>query len=433
LLALPSFTIFNNLILSVNSNKNVAVGDLKIDDSTNVSNLNANLRINYFSYDDYFVDKPSPYLSRGSLLKKMLWLNTLGSGRDVYLLFDQLVYKNSTFANQAFRIKCGQGYLKLSDLDLQSPTFDLKGNIEVDISNNSPKLNIEISSKNLQYNTTQTSANNDIASQFFDLPSLDEFSGKVNLNIGSLKINDWQGNDINIAGKLKSGIVNFDNFTLKTYQGTANYKGAMIFKNTKTVNGSLELVGVNNSQFLDDFFNIKNISGISNISATMNSSAENKAEFFKNLNAKAQFISGNVGVKGFGIYDLAVKLAQPQKYQTELATPENIVFAPNAQSLFKDAAGAVEIKKGNDKNLFQIKVGTLGINGVVSGNIDSNQSLNSNANFIFITGTRTKQIPINVIVNFIGKAGKIEQSTNFDQVRQYLDSVGNRQSAVGGQ
>ena len=76
LLILPNFNIFNNLSLAINNSTNIVVGNLKIDDSLGISKSTANLRFNYLKYDDYFLDiGQSPYLSSGSLLKKLLWLN----------------------------------------------------------------------------------------------------------------------------------------------------------------------------------------------------------------------------------------------------------------------------------------------------------------------------------------------------------------------
>lgn len=420
LLTLPDFIVFNNLNLAINNNKNIIVGDLKIDDSTPISTSSANLRISYLNYDDYFLtNKQNPYLSSGSLLKKLLWLNTVSSSRNIYLLFDQLVYQGNNLTNQGLRIQFGQGYLKLSDLDISSPTFDLKGNVDVDISNNSPKLNIDLASNNFSVNA-RNSQKDSAETQFFNLPSLDEFSGKVNLNIANLTLNSWHGSEVVMAGKLKSGIVDLTNLNFKAYKGAIKYKGSIVFKDIKTINGSLELLGVDNNEFLSDIFDVQNISGIANISVTINSNGANKAEFLKNLNAKIQFVSANINIKGFGLYDLAAKMVQPKKYQEELTQPLKILYNNAAETPFKDASGAAEFKRGANKNQFNIKVGTNGINGVISGIIDDKLSFDGSGNFIFISGSRAKQIPINFAVNFNGKSGQIKQSTNLSQIEQYL-------------
>jgi len=416
LISMPNLTFFNNLILTTNNNKNIVVGDLKIDNSTNISTSSANLKINYLNYDDYFSQpKNNPYLSTGPLLNKLLWLNTVNSNRNIYLLFDQLIYHGETLENQSFRVQFGQGYFKLSDIDMRSPTLNIKGDIEVDITNNNPQFNLNINSTNFQYNLKNIAGEN----QLFNLPSLDDFSGKINFSAENLKLKSWQASGVKISGKLKNGVIDFNNFNFKTYNGTAKYKGSMVCKSVKTVNGSLELLGIDNAQFLSDIFSINNISGISNVSSVINASGETEAEFIKNINARTKFISANITVKGFGVYDLAAKMVQPQKYQDELAQPLKILYQNTAQSTFDNATGAVDFRRGG-KNAFSIKTSTTGINGVISGTINNKNSFDGSGNFIFISGTRQQQIPINFAVNFNGQSGSINQSTNLNQVEQYL-------------
>ena len=425
MLILPNFNIFNNLSLAINNSTNIVVGNLKIDDSLGISKSTANLRFNYLKYDDYFLDiGQSPYLSSGSLLKKLLWLNTINSNNDIILSFDQLNYRDNIFDNPSLEIKFRQGYFKLSDLDFLSPTLDFKGNIEVDISSINPTLNINIASDNFQYQNQNLIDKNDedLGNQFFKLPAINEFSGEIAINIKNLLLNSWQASDVKIAGKIDSAIVNFDNFNLKTYQGEAVYKGSMVFKNAKTINGSVELIGVDAGQVLFNLMNINNISGISNLSAVINSTAENKQAFFKNLDSSGQFIGANIAMKGFGIYDLAFKVAQPKKYQVELGKLNNILYNPDIITTFTNVSGAFAIKKGENQGQLNIQTSSVGINGVVSGAFDiASQSFDSNANFIFISGTRQNQIPLNIAVNFKGSVGAIEKSTNLTQVEQYLN------------
>ena len=251
--------------------------------------------------------------------------------------------------------------------------------------------------------------------------SIDEFNGSVSINIDNLLIDNWQASNVKIVGNIKDGIIDFDNFTMRTFKGSAKYNGSMVFKDTKIISGTLELVAVDNVQLLSSTIGIDNISGISNLSAVLSASAENKIEFFKNLDASGKFISANIGVKGFGIYDLAAKMARPTQYRGELSTPLNVLYNTDTKSLFENASGAFATKKRGGKNQFSIKTNSLGINGVISGNIENNgQSIDGNANFIFVSGSRENQIPINLSINFKGNGNKIEKTTNLSQVEQYL-------------
>lgn len=425
LLMLPNFAIFSGLNLNINNGKNIITGDIKNGGSSNYPSVSANLKVNHFNYDDYFNQNntQSQFLSGGSLLKKLLWLNTINYTQDISLFFNQLVYQNHSFTNQALRVKFGQGFLKINDFNLSSPNLDIKGDIEFDISKTIPKININLNSNNItHYSTNQ--ANSEFTDQFFNLPSMDEFSGKVAINIANLAIDNWKAGDVKISGDMKDGIVNFDNFTLKAYGGNATYKGLIAFKSTKTIKGVLELIGVSNQNLLNDIIGFDNISGISNIASVIEVSTDKKSNFFKNLGIQAQFISANIAVKSYGIFDLAKEMLRPVQYRSNLEQPLNILYNPNSQSFFKDIKGAVSIS-GNKTQTFNIEASAVGMNGVISGSLDlERQAIDGAANFIFISGTRQKQIPINVATNFTGKAGALKQNTNLTQVQQYLQSVG---------
>ena len=414
LLALPDFVVFNSFNLKVNNN--IMVGNLIIDDSSSNSISKSNLRINYLDYDDYFVvDKKSPYLSGGSMIEKLFWLNTINSRHDINLIVDRLIYQKNDFGNQALKIKFGQGYLGINDVDLHLLEFDMKGNFDIDIRNNNPRLNLNIISKNWQYESEE------LWNKFFNLASLERFDGKIDVKIDNFKLNDWQGENILIGGKMKNGIINFDDFSLKIYGGDVKYRGSAVLKNNKSVNGSLEMLKIDNAQFLSHILGIKNVFGISNISAIVNSGGMDQRGFLENFSGKAKFVSGNIVIDGFGIDDLAMKMAQPIENFSRLIDPDNILYAEDAKSFFVDASGAVELSKGGDGK-FNIKSSNVGINGVIYGGIKKGLFNNSSANFIFISGTRQAPIPINLAVNFTGKSGEIQHNTNYGQIEQYLSN-----------
>lgn len=421
LLMLPSFNVLNNFNLNVNGGKNIIYGLIKVDDSAGISNLNANLRVSYLDYDSYFMkDTTNIYLSSGSLLKKLLWLNSISTSRDFAITFDDLIYDQNQFSNQGFKVKVSQGNLKIYDINITSPKVDLRGSVEVDITN-SPILNVDLRSDALAFNLkTENYKNRNLLDQFLNLPSLDEFNGSLKMEINNLDVDGWRASNISISGPLKFGIIDFDNFTLKAHNGDAKFKGSVIIKDQKTVSVSLELVGVNGGGVLNDLLGITNIKGVTNISTVINSVAANKDEFLKNLDAKGQFIAQNVVINGFGIYDLAVKMAQYKKFYSDLINPDEILYNPESSSNMTDVSGAFAIRKGN-KDQFSIKTSSAGINSVVAGEFDvTNQTVDGGANFVFITGTRKAQVPIKIATNFKGKAGEIQRTNNFAQIDEYL-------------
>ncbi|MFT6219500.1 MAG: hypothetical protein ACJAVG_000196 [Rickettsiales bacterium] len=415
LLLLPRFSVFNNLNLAINDDKNLVTGSLKIDDSVGFSKISADLKMDYLNFDDYFSQKQkNPYLSKGSLLQKLLWLNEIKYDQDIVLNVEKFIFQDHEMENSGLRMKFGQGYFTLSDLNLSSPRINLSGQIGVDITK-LPVLNIDILSNGLDFKDPQ------IADRFFDLPDISDFSGAINFDIKSLKINDWQAQNIKINGGNILGIVDFEQFELEPYMGSAKFKGSMIFKDLKTVNGSVQLIGVDSGLVLLDIMGIDNIKGASNISAVVNSSASNKEIFIRNLDIRGQFIGSNIEVGGFGIYDLAMKTARPKDYYAELQTPVNILQNSETFSNFTNVSGSFIVSKGSRADQFSIKTVSAGINSVVSGSFDIGSGIiDGTSDLIFLSGTREIQIPIRIAVSFKGKSGNIKQVGNFTQISQYL-------------
>jgi hypothetical protein len=110
-----------------------------------------------------------------------------------------------------------------------------------------------------------------------------------------------------------------------------------------------------------------------------------------------------------------------QTYRNELMEPEKILINPASQTIFKQASGTIQIGDGKGKGRVRINVSAPAINGILSGKINlTNNSSDILFNAIFLTGSRQKQTPINIATSIKGAMNDISQSTNSDQVRQYL-------------
>ncbi len=414
----PHVTFLTDINLSINQGNNLLSGAIKIDNSGEFSASNSNLKINNLNYEEYFLANVGDYyLSPGSMLNKWLWLNTINSENNVNLTFEKLHYNNCDLANQSLNFAFGQGYFRLLDFNSEAPNFNVRGSFDVDISSSKPILNLKIQAKNLQNDDPKQ----DYYSHFFQLPSLESFNGSIDVSIDNLSLKSWKAQDIEMAGTLGNGIIRFDKFDLKTYQGSLKYKGEIVIKNVKTVNGSIEMLAINNQEFLSNLFNINNIDGVSNLSAAINSSGESKDEFWRNIRGQAKFISSDVVVNKFGVEDLSKQMPYPQKYQNQLSEPLKILYNPETKSSFNKANGQIAFTKKNMHD-FNIAVSQNIINGVISGTFGENQDISGTANFIFLSGTLQKPTPVSLAVNFKAKAGEIVNSTNLADVERNLKS-----------
>lgn len=421
---MPNSILLNNFYLNLNNDSSEFLGEIKIDNSGKTTNITNKFQVSNFVIDDYFLtSRQNIYLSPGSLLQKLLWLNEITSNNDWDLSFDNLTYKGEKFYNQLLKLKFGQGYIAIDNLTLKSDQTDLKTSLNIDIRDKNPKFAMIIFADKFHYEspqkqnqTTQLSA----VDQFFILPSLEAFSGKIELDLKNVKFDDLEIANTTTAGTLKDGNVELSYFNCDLYGGKLDYKGLIGIKSDKTINGNLTFNNVQLDQLLSSLTGIKNIRGITNISANITSSANNKSDFIKEMDSEIKFNANTPIVVGYGLTDLIQKMFLPQNYKAELQQPEKILFNPNNITTLSKATGVISISKANG-NRFKIDISAPALNGILTGKIDlSSNTIDGLANMIFLTGTKQKQTPINIATSFKGKMDGISQNTNLDQVRQYL-------------
>lgn len=449
ILALSNFVVLSNFYASLNNGKNLIIGNIKIDDSSGSSSIYSDFKINELKIDDYFiVPEKLVYFSPGSLLKKIFWLNNIKADNEISLSFNNLIYKDKIFNNQNFKIQFGQGYFKVSDLNLKSDDLSVKGNFSVSIANNIPMLNADFDIDNLKYVTaTKPSESNinealpqdknsdkkteilsqipakkwDFGKQFFDLPSIEDFNGAINLNIKHLAIDGFELSNAKIYSKIDNGSLSIEDAIMDVYGGSFKYNGLVVLKYGKSINGNFEIKGFDTTKFLDDILNIKNVSGFTSMAGTITSTASTKKEFFENLTTQIKFIGGNIIVNNFGVDDLVRKMLDPKRNIKELNKPEQLLSNPEYKSFFKEVNGALEIVRDNRSNKLRIETASPAINSVTTGSINfADSTYNGVSNFVFITGSKQKKIPLTIAISARGKFGELETNANVDQVNQYL-------------
>ena len=414
----PNSVRLNNFYFNLNNGDSEFLGEVRIDNSQKTTNIVNKFQISNFAVDDYFLtSEKNAYLSSGSLLKKLLWLNEISSDNDIDLSFANFNYKGEKFYDQSIKLRFGQGYFIIDNLNFKSDLTDLKTNLNVDIRDNNPKFEMKIIANKFHYESSQKSKAID---QFFALPSLEEFSGKIDLDLKDVMFDDLAVSNAKMSGKLKNGNVDLSYFNCDLYGGKFDYKGLIGIKIDKTVNGNISFKDVALDKLLSDLTGIKTIKGVANITANITSSASNKTDFLKEMDSEIKFNANAPNIVGYGLGDLIRKMFLPQTYQEELQQPEKIIINDNAQTVLKQASGNISFSKSGGGK-FKINIAAPALNGILSGKIDiASNKIDGLANMIFLTGDRQKQIPINIATSFKGNMNEISQNTNLDQVRQYL-------------
>lgn len=426
ILLTPNNVFLNNLYLNLGNDKNEILGEIKIDSSDKTVQLSNKFRIKSLNLDDYFLTSgQNIYLSSGSLLKKVLWLNEIAANSKLELFFDKLIYKGEEFYNESINLTFGQGYFEIGGLKLESSTTNLTINLKIDIRDNNPNFEMSIMGDKFYYNSQKNKLADgknapNAAEQFFALPSLESFNGKISINLGNLIIDDLEIENAKLSGDLKNGNIENAELSCIIYGGDFNYKGLIGLKYSKIINGNLSLNNVDLGNLLPDLIDIKNISGITNISANITSIASKNEEFIANLASNIKFNSNSPIVTGYGLNDLVKKMFNPNLYSQDLLDLNSILFNPQSKTQFKNVEGTIIINK-DQGNKFKINLAGFANNAILSGKFDLEKGdIEALTNVIFLTGNKRKQVPINIVTSMKGKFGDISQITNFNQAEQYL-------------
>jgi hypothetical protein len=257
--------------------------------------------------------------------------------------------------------------------------------------------------------------------RFFSLPSLEGFNGKIDLNFKNLTIDESKIGNFLLSGKLVSGNISKSEISCDIYGGSLSYKGLFGLQSSKTFNGNLNFNNVSLKPFLTDFVGITQVGGTANISASLSFMADKKSTFANQLTTEIKFSISSPSITGYGLSDLAKKMFSTPINRAELANPKTILLNPKANSVFKEANGSIAIRNGREGKM-RVNLSAPAINAVLSGVIDSQRKeADLLFNAIFLSGNRKQPTPINIATNTKGKFNNLAQSTNMDQVYQFLD------------
>jgi len=432
----PNEVTLNNFYLNLGNGNSEFLGEIKIDNSDKISNITSRFQTNEFSIDDYFLTSgQNIYLSPGLLIKKLLWLNNISSNNALNLRFDKLSYKGEQFFDQSLKLRFGRGYVEVADLNLKSDKTKMNASLAIDISDKIPKFDMNIAANNFHYETLQKKSspadknssktpNKNFFDQFYALPSLEGFSGKVRLSFDKLNLDNLEIENFKLVGKLKDGDLNDSEFSCDLYEGKVTYKGLLGIKTNKTINGNLQFNNASLRPLLSNTIGINNVSGVANISASITALAGKKEDFTKELTTEIKFNANSPTVEGYGLSELVKKMFDPENNRASLNDPEKILINPNSSTTFKQANGTIQVANGKAGKL-RINVTAPAVNGIISGSVNLvTNSADVLFNAIFLTGTRQKQSPINIATNLKGNISALSQSTNMDQARQYLGLSG---------
>ncbi|MBM3590061.1 MAG: hypothetical protein FJX30_01620 [Alphaproteobacteria bacterium] len=417
----------NNFYINLDDKKTEFYGDLLIKDFEKKRSISTNIKASEFDIDKYILfSKNNIYLREGILFDKLLWLNEVFSDYNLKLKFDKLIYANQEFKDQILALEMGQGFIKFPKTHFASDKniFDLEFNFDISDKNQLANFSLKAEKLNFPFRDEITdmitNKNRTIFDKFFELPSLQGFSGEIDLSAKQIQIDDKMITDFEYKNSFKNSVFGQTKTSMKIYDGSFEFKGLNDIKYNKIINGTFSCKTCNVNKILNDFYNVNAIGGLANISGNIVSIAKSAKEFSTNLNSEISLAISSPRVEGYGLTDLVKKMFAVKNYALELTEPEKILEKKESSTQFLEGKGYINFKGDKNSN-FSISFKAPAINSVFSGMIFlKDESINGTLNTIFISGTPQKQIPINIATNVVGFFDDVAQVSNLNQVRQYL-------------
>ncbi|HSQ97990.1 MAG TPA: hypothetical protein VLL98_04705 [Rickettsiales bacterium] len=391
--------------------------EIKFNNGINFIAINAktnNLNLNNFIKEDSNEEQLN-----NTLKNKILFINSFGLNIYTNFYIDTLNYKDIVIPKCNLILRTGQGILSLEKININNK---VKGRIYFNIVNKNPVLDINLELNNLNYD-------NDInfSNLIFKLPSLDDFYGNIVLSGNNITLKKQSINHFDFNSKVSNGIININTFNEEGFGGKCNISGFLNMQFSKKLNLTLNACTANIKNILEPLTNISNIEGLIGFSAVLYAEGQTVNLFNKSYILKSQLVGSNIKVNKYGLTQLNTDLFNIQ-VDTKLLNnikPQETLLNQNNQTLFESLAGTLQYI--SQKGTFNIDISRAFINGKILGNFNflkDGIDIDINANFILLSGTLKKTIPLTLLTKITGKTpDNINIITNLKQIDDYIKSI----------
>jgi hypothetical protein len=356
------------------------------------------------------------------MFDKTLWLNKIYGTYHIKIKFDELIYRNQKFNNHALNFHLKKGFLQLKDSQFNSDDDNFNVDFAINLAQDKPSIDLKISGEKMSINNTRDKQNsqnlsNDFIDNFYKLASLEVFNGKLDINLNNLQFYQDKLTNFKATANMQDGQIIFTNLTSDLHQGNFEFKGDINMKLNKVISGTFSCKTCNLESIMKNYFQINNISGISNIEGNIISVANNKKEFFKNTSLQIAINTNSPQISGYGLTDLINNITNKKN---SIKNPEQILENIQNATKYKQASGFISIADGNTGN-FSFKLQQTGLNSVFSGKINTNnKTIHGLLNSIFLIENNQKNTPINIVTSIAGKIDDLTYLSNLNQARQYI-------------
>lgn len=377
--------------------------------NSNIDNLN----LNNFNFEK----------DRVNILKnRALFLNNFNINTILNLSIENFEFKDFQQKNSKLKIRLSSGKLDIFNINLDNKIF---GDIYLDILPAQPILNISLQLENASFDK-----NINVSDLLFNYPSLDDFYGKILIIGRNLLYKNQPINDLKINSNIENGIIKIQNFSIDGFGGKCGIGGYFEYSFNKKINLTLNGCTANIKNILGALNNTENIEGLIGFSSVLYAEGQSKDLFNRSWVMKTQLVGSGITINNYGLAKLSSDLFKIQTDVELLKTinPQGILGNKEEKTIFEKLSGNIQHTNTN-KGQFSIDLSRPLINGKLLGTFDfKNNEFNydMDANFILISGTLQKTIPLTILTKITKIAGNsIVINTNLKQVDEYVEALKN--------
>ncbi len=394
--------------------------EVKFD--SGISFIAIDTKINNLLLDNFITEnKEKSYLNINTLKNKILFLNTFTLNTFLKFEIKNIQYKDFKDINYNFVIRTSQGLLNIYNINLNDK---IKGGVIFDILQLRPKIDMKLKLENLHIDN-----NIDLNRILFDLPTLEDFYGNVNIIGNNILFKNSPINTLEFIATLQNGLINFSKFEIDGFGGKCKIGGFLNMQYNRKLNLTFNGCTGDLKDLLYIFTGSNNISGLVGFSSVLYAEGQNMENFIQSYIFKLNFTASGINVNKFGLENLSGDLLKVNTNEELLNSlnPEKVLYDENSSTLFERIPkGTIQYSKKSGGQ-FDFDIKRLMINGKVNGKFElfpKYIKLELNSNFTMLSGALDKLIPLNLAIAINGNTSeKLGIATNFQNINSYILSV----------
>jgi len=414
----------NNSTFSMGNLKTENTIEIKFD--SGISFIAADIKIDNLSLDEFISQKSDETFPTyiNTLKNKMLFLNTFTLNTFLRFNIKNIQYKDFKSSNYIFTMQSSHGLLNIYNINLNNK---IGGNISFNILQSQPKLDI-----NLRLNRVHIRNNIDVNRILFNIPTLEDFYGTINIVGTDITFKKSPINQLVISANLKNGIINFNKLEINGFGGKCKVSGFLDIQYNRKLNLTFNGCTANLQDTLYLFTGTDNISGLVGFSSVLYAEGQNIQNFIQSYVMKLQLVASGIDVKKFGLLELnndLLKINTDEELLNSL-DPKQVLYDENSNTIFEKLSnGTVQYSKRNGGQ-FSFDITRLMINGKANGKFEllpNHLMLQMNSNFVMLGGSLTKTIPLTIAMAINGNTSEnLNIVTNFQNIDSYILSIKNK-------